>query len=251
MNFLQNNWNAVKPTRTYGVDTDVVAGGFLRPWNHDVEGMKSVCRALEALKPEIVIELGTFEGLGTMRMAAALQKTDKKVDFYTIDVGEAPVNSLGSPYGVPQKFDKNGELIYTTVPWEEFKNGRGTTQEGQGWGSWGTVMLNRDKRLQAGFGKVNLQFIQGFSYDVLPELLEKIGRWDFCFQDTLHYKEDIIKEWVLLKPYSRVGSVIVFDDMYRYSRGQGWVDWFNQNEPDWETRWSEFGHESLWAERIK
>jgi predicted O-methyltransferase YrrM len=251
MGFLQDNWEDIKPQEELGVDIDyVTAVGFLRPWNHDVANMNSICEGLKILRPKTVIELGTFEGMGTMKMAKALQETEQEVDFYTIDLGEAPVNSLGEKYGNKFEYDDNGKIIIAGVPWEEFKAGKGTSDQIKSWGSWGWIMDARDKRLEADYGEVKLEFIQGFSFDVLPDLLKKIGTWDFCFQDTLHYVPDIIKEWVLLKPTSKVGSIIVFDDINReYNRG--WADWFKENEPEWETRWAEHGHEPLWAERMR
>jgi predicted O-methyltransferase YrrM len=251
MGFLQDNWERIKPDKEEGVDVDFVnAVGFLRPWNHDVANMRSICEGLKILRPRTVIELGTFEGMGTMKMAKALQETKRKVDFYTIDVGDAPVNSLGLKYGNPLKYDDDNKVIPERVPWEEFKAGKGTADQIKSWGSWGWVMSARDKRLLEDYGDVNLEFIQGFSFDVLPDLLKKVGTWDFCFQDTLHGINEIKTEWVLLKPTSKVGSIIVFDDINRnYNRG--WADWFHANEFDWETRWSEFGHEPLWAERIR
>lgn len=251
MGFLADNWEDIKPKLELGVDhTAVVAKAFLKPWNHDVENMNSICRALPLLKPVTVLELGTFEGLGTQRMAEALKVLDRKVWLYTVDVGTAPVNSLGESYGVP-KVVENGKEVCSTVPWEEFRTQkRGTPDQQAGWGSWQEVIKARKRRVSQGYGEVKVTYLEGYSYDVLPLLLRRILVWDFCFQDTLHHPKDIMKEWVLLKPYSRLGSVIVFDDMNRnYNRG--WADWFIENEPDWETRWAEVGHEPLWAERMR
>jgi len=252
MNFLKEHWDGLDSKKELGVNHSRAHGnGFLKPWNHDMGNMKTICDALEILKPKVVIELGTFEAMGTKDMAKALQKNGSKVDFYTIDAGEAPVNSLGIKYGVPLETDDDGEHVISLIPWEDFgRKLRGEHFQQIGWGSWSQVLKGRARRLAEDYSPVNLEYVEGFSYDVLPELLKRIGTWDFCFQDTLHAPKEIMKEWVLLEPYAKVGSIIVFDDMQR-GFNRGWADWFIENVKGWDTRWAKFGHEPLWAEKVE
>ena len=239
MSFLEDHWKKLKPRVPGGVSHgEVVARGFLLPWNHDNANMDVIAQAFSILKPQVVIELGTFEAFGTIKMAAALNRIKQQSTIYTFDAGTNPYNTLGEVYGVPNEV----ELVKWDGPIDlKFRDS---------WRSWGDVMKARDERLAKKYENVTVEYIEGITFDTLPGALKDIGKWDFCFQDTVHHYDFIIKEWKLLKPYSKVGSIIVFDDMNR-PHNTAWVDIFRAKEPDWITRHSEIGHQPLWAERIK
>ena len=239
MSFLEEHWDKLKPRVPEGVSAgEVVAKSFLYPWNHDNADMDVIVQAFSILKPEVVIELGTFEGWGTTKMAEAVNRIKQKSTLYTFDAGTNPYNTLGETYGAPNE----DELVKWDGPMDpRFESG---------WRSWGDVMKARDERLARKYKNVTIEYIEGITFKTLPHAMKDIGEWDFCFQDTVHHHNFIIREWEHLKPRSKVGSIIVFDDMNR-PHNTAWVDIFRAKEPDWITRHSDIGHEPFWAERIK
>jgi len=239
MGFLDEHWDKLKPRVPAGVSSnEVVARGFLLPWNHCNADMDVIVQALSILKPKVVLELGTFEAFGTVKMAQALNRLRQKSTLYTFDASTNPYNTLGETYGIPNE----DEL----VKWDEPIDPRFQDS----WRSWEDIMKARDERLANNYKNVKVEFIEGITFDTLGPALKEIGEWDFCFQDTVHHHDFIIREWNLLKPYSKVGSIIVFDDMNR-PHNTAWVDLFRANEPDWDTRHGSGGHEPFWAERIR
>ncbi len=224
--FLEGHFDRLMLGAQGGVDDQAVAQGLMRSWNHDNADMGIILQALEILRPKVVIELGTFEGLGAMKIAGTLGSLGQESSFYTFDLGTGPWYEIE-----PIDWERSSLDTYL---------------------SWGDVIKKRNERLSKPYKNVAVEFVEGKTYSTLGPALERIGKWDFCFQDTVHHHDYIIKEWVLLKPYSKIGSVVVFDDMYRSNDiNPLWVDMFRENEPDWVTKHSNEGHESFWAERIR
>jgi len=229
--FLQNHWNDIQPDIPEGYTThDIVAEGFLFPWNHDNANMDMIQKALKILKPKIVIELGTFEGFGSEKIATTMSEYSFiQSKFYTFDVGERPFNSLGPTYGVPE--------TEKTVDWQNIK----------GWESWGKVIEARKKRLGADYPNVKVEFIPGLTSDSLPATMPRISKFDFCYQDTVHHPTQVIEEWKLFRDYTHEGSIVVFDDIIE---GHDFIDWFAENERDWIFKHTTIGHQQLWTEKI-
>lgn len=221
MGFLTDHFHNLKPEDEECDEVCFGSKGFLQSWNHDNEGMSVLLQALDILRPRVVIELGTFEGLGTDRIAKKMDEIGQKSFLYTFDVGT-------HPFGGAKKID-----------WQREPNDT--------WRSWEDVIKMRNERLSKKYKSVTVEFIEGITFDTLGPALERIGEWDFCFQDSDHYPDYVAREWKLLKPYSKIGSVIVFDDM----QSGIWVETFRRGEPDWATVHSNTDRKPLWAERIK
>jgi|FLOH01.1.fsa_nt_gi predicted O-methyltransferase YrrM len=235
MTFINAHWDSIQPTVPQGNSgAECVAKSFLYPWNHDNANMDMICRAIKTLNPKVVIELGTFEGFGTEKMAHAMSAGSK---LYTFDAGEAPVDCLGETYGVTKEFKYKKWM----VDWKNITF--------PGWDSFGEVIDKRTERVNADYGGVKVTLIEGMTFDTLPKQMPKIGKWDFLFQDTLHYLDFIIKEWKLVKKYSKKGSVIVFDDVSLKTGGQDTIDYFETNEKTWQWRHTPIGHGQLWGEK--
>ena len=115
--------------------------------------------------------------------------------------------------------------------------------------AWPDVNKAREERVNQKYKYVAIRYIEGLTKHTLPESLIEFGIWDFCFQDSVHDLNSIIEEWEILKPYSKVGSLIVFDDIVRT---HPFRDWFFDNEsPDWVHRHTSIGRQQLWAERVR
>ena len=48
---------------------------------------------------------------------------------------------------------------------------------------------------------------------VLPELMPKIGIWDFCFHDANHLSLLMTRDFNNIKEFSHIGSFIIFDNL--------------------------------------
>ena len=238
MTFIDKYWDDIQPTVKEGNSgAECVAESFMYPWNHDNANMDMMCKAIKILNPKVVIELGTFEGFGTEKMANAMDKGT----LYTFDAGEAPVDVfLGETYGVTKEFKYKKWL----VDWKNIKF--------PGWESFGKVIDKRNDRVSADYGDVKVSFIEGMTFDTLPKALPKIGKWDFLFQDSIHGLEFILKEWRLVKKYSKKGSIIVMDDVsLTLPSGIEVVNHFKKKEPMWQWQHTSIGHGQLWGEKKK
>jgi len=233
MTFIDEHWGDIKPT-VYGGNSpkECVAESFLYPWNHDNANMDMICKAIKILNSKVVIELGTFEGFGTEKMARVMT-TGK---LYTFDAGEAPI-SMGETYGVTKEYLYKKYL----VDWRRIKY--------PGWDSFGKVIDKRKERVSADYAGVTVLFVQGITFDTLPKQLPKIGKWDFLFQDTMHDMPSILKEWKMVKKFAKKGSVIVFDDIVLKLGGKEIVNYFDENEKAWQWRHTSIGHGQLWGEK--
>ena len=250
MSFLEEHFVGLKPRVPRGRSSEEIAAyGFMFPWNHDNADMDIVVQALRILQPEVVVELGTFEAFGTIKKAECLNQLPHKSTLYTFDVGHSPVNSLGGcdTYGVPASFEEQ-----PLVDWKNFPKGHKASKEGR---SWGTVIQARKDRLKQmrKLSKVKVKYVEGLTYDTLPEIMPDIGTWGFCFQDTLHGTLQIIREWKLYREFTEVGSVVAFDNIGE-PHNFDFVSWFTKNEPNWICKYTIFGGGNdgqLWAERVK
>jgi hypothetical protein len=235
MTTLERIWNSIQPRVGEGIDgRNVVAKSFLYPWNHDNADMDRIVQAIDIYKPKTVIELGTFEGWGTERIAEAM----KKGWLFTFDAGKAPI-TMGLPYGVTEEYLIDGCLVdWENIPFE-------------GWESFGDVIKKRQsrfERLKISVPKVKIVFVEGITWNTLPVWMPMIKTWDFMFQDSAHELETILQEWNEYSEYSKVGSVIVLDDVYDDS---GTEAYFKENEPNWFWIHTDKGHHQLWGERIR
>jgi predicted O-methyltransferase YrrM len=231
MTFIDKHWDTIQPTVKEGNSgTECVAESFLYPWNHDNANMDMMCRAIKILNPKVVIELGTFEGFGTEKMATAMTKGK----LFTFDAGEAPT-TLGETYGVTKEFLYKKHL----VDWKNIKH--------EGWASFGKVIDRRTERVAADYAGTAVKFIQGITFSTLPKQLPKIGKWDLLFQDTMHEMASILKEWKLVKKYAKKGSLIIFDDIILRLGGAEIVDYFEKKEKLWQWKHTSIGHGQLWG----
>jgi len=216
--FLQDNWNRISKPKSKGISPEAKATGYIYPWNHDLANMEMICNTLVLLEPKIVLELGTFEACGTKAMADTLEGFCIKSKFWTFDEGGVTLKDW--PESVHE------DMINT----------------------WVKVVEARAERVKHPYQYVILEYIEGLTFDTLPIKLPEIGEWDFCFQDSVHVLPDILQEWNLLLPYSKVGSIIVFDDILI---DHDWLKWFPENVKGWDWRHTTLGRSQLWAERMK
>lgn len=177
MNDLKSAWPAICD---FSVKLDIPPSRWKHAWSTHELSAKRLYNAIRWQKPEIIVETGTFEGLGTHVMAMAARDNGNNAKIVTID------------------YDGDPEV---TIPKED----------------WDDLRRIRDENLQRTremFPEIEITFVNGDSRKVLPEVVPgKFGHWDFFFQDSMHFTSGILSEWALMKPYARKGSVVVFDDV--------------------------------------
>ena len=136
--------------------------------------------AVSIFQPRVIIETGTFEGLGTYTMARAAHANRNSAHIYTID------------------YDGDPDV---SIPMEDWVELRGFREE-------------NIERARRDFPSVEITFIEGDSRKVLPKLLaESVSEWDFFFQDSMHHTSGILDEWGLMRPRAASHALAVFDDV--------------------------------------
>ena len=218
MTFLKDHWKDIQsPDVIEGVSLDAKAQGYIRPWNHDKANMDMLRKAIRILRPTVVIELGTFEGLGTEIIATEMSNcVPEKSVLWTFDAGKP-----------------------TLSDWPEQVRDEIVEQ-------WSHVEEARAERINKIYDRVEIVYIEGLTKDTLPRCIQSLGYWNFCFQDSVHDFDNIMIEWKLLRECSSAGSVIVFDDIIM---SHPFRDYFFHHEELWDMRHTEIGRSQLWAER--
>lgn len=214
--FLDEYWDKIQPNVGSGIPEGIEATGYIRPWNHDTANMNMILKAIKLLNPVKVIELGTFEGMGTKLIAETLNGNNIQSFLWTFDAGK-PTE------GWPE----------SAIP--------------DIMGQWDRIEAVRRRRIKTEYKNTTIRYYEGLTKDTLPAVMPEIGTWDFCFQDSVHQNHEIIEELACYESYSKVGSIIVFDDIIE---GHPFIEWFRNNMAGWIFRHTTIGRSQLWAERI-
>jgi cephalosporin hydroxylase len=177
MSNLKEAWTKICD---FSVQLDLPPSRWKYAWSTHEMSAKRLHNAIRWRQPEIIVETGTFEGLGTFAMAKAAQANANGAKIFTIDYDGDP--------GV-------------SIPMED----------------WLKLREIRERNLdfaRTEFPKVEICFLNGDSRDILPSLFSAgLDHWDFFFQDSMHFMSGILAEWEIMKPFARAGSVVVFDDV--------------------------------------
>ncbi|MCX7868797.1 MAG: class I SAM-dependent methyltransferase, partial [Terrimicrobiaceae bacterium] len=137
-------------------------------------------RLTRLLQPRIIVETGTFEGLGTYTLAKAASENGLPARIFTVD------------------YDGDPEFDCPPSEWEALKTWRAQNLE----------------KARADFPTITIHFVEGDSRRKLPEILESLAEpWDLFFQDSMHFTAGILAEWEIMKPRAAPGAVAVFDDV--------------------------------------
>lgn len=160
-------------------DLGVPPSRWKEAWSTHALSAKRLFNAIRIFRPRRVLETGTFEGLGTWVMAKALSSNGGG-EIITID------------------YDGDPEVAMPDSDWKELDRIRADNLE----------TARRD------FPDVAIEFIKGDSRKVLPALFPaRWDRWDFFFQDSMHFASGIQAEWDIVRPFASPHAVVVFDDV--------------------------------------
>ena len=218
--YLKKDWNSIKE---YRHSFDWFESKWILNWSTNSINASILYEAIKLIKPKILIETGTFEDHGVYVMAKALQEIGNKATIYTIDYDNDPLTKL----------DEH---------------------------SWLKLKQIRDENLSVireRFSNVRIIYINGDSREVLPKLVRKIGfKWDFFYQDSMHFYEGIKSEWETIYQYANHNAVAVFDDIsikkvnfnqdgYRFCRE--FIE--SKHIGDWDFVSTEIGHHQFWIQK--
>jgi hypothetical protein len=149
-------------------------------WSTHPAGARRLYHTVRLHKPRLIVETGTFEGLGTYVLARAAHDAGLCAKIYTVDYDGDPDVSLPD----------------------------------QDWLQLRTYRQENLQRAKQDFPGIEIQFVEGDSRKVLPRILEKAGTpWDLFFQDSMHFTEGIQAEWLIMKPRASPNAVVIFDDV--------------------------------------
>lgn len=182
---------------------------------------------IRTIKPKVIVETGTYEAHGTFAMSAATHENDNGAVLYTVDYDGDPVQ------------DEQGTV--SLDEWLELKHYR----------------ENNLAQISEQFPRCAVKFIEGDSRqvlkgEVLPALVEVAdGKWDFWYQDSMHYVEGIRQEWEIMAPHASERAIVIFDDV---SKRNEFSVWFLNNK-SLKRQWQyisrrDFQHKQCWAQRL-
>jgi len=180
------------------VDLKIPSSKWIHKWGIDDINAQFIYNMIINLKPEIIIETGTFEGQGTYVLAQAAHINNNNSKIYTIDY--------------------DGDPTSTTISLEQWKDLK-------------KIRDDNLHKIKEEFPNVDVVFLDGDSREMLPKIFNEYGeqKCDFFYQDSMHFIEGIQQEWNLVKSQLSTNSITIFDDL-QLKGVQKFRDWFIKNE---------------------
>ena len=177
MKNLKSAWPEISD---FSLQLDLPPSRWKHSWSTHELSAKRLYNAIRLFKPQVIVETGTFEGLGTYTMAMAAQANANNAKIFTVD------------------YDGDPEA---TIPMED----------------WLELRRFREENLELArrtFPGVEIEFLSGDSRQMLSTIFPgKVRNWDFFFQDSMHFTSGILQEWEIMKPHSAEEAIVVFDDV--------------------------------------
>lgn len=155
------------------------ASRWKHAWSTHPSAARRIYNAVLWRKPRLIVETGTFEGLGTYALAKAAE-TNGGATILTVD------------------YDGDPESSIPEADWKELRE----------------IRYENLTKARADFPSVEIVFVDGDSRQVLPGLFPAGSRrWDMFFQDSMHFTSGILAEWEIMKSHAAAGAVVIFDDV--------------------------------------
>lgn len=216
---LLRDWNHLTSN---DVIIDLPPSRWKRKWGIDLLNAQIMYNALQLVRPSVIIETGTFEGHGCAVMAQALAQLKQECVIHTID------------------YDGDPLTIESELEWKKLH----------------TIREENLEALRKKYPNVIIEFHDGDSRKILPELLANGIKWDFFFQDSMHFYEGIKSEWEAMKHYANDKAVAVFDDISIYKQnfnqnGRMFCEDFIKSEDafQWNYFCTTLGHHQFWVQK--
>ena len=173
-----------------------------RKWGSGRRDASRLYRLVRWLRPEVIIETGTFEAQGAYALAAAASANNNNARVFTFDYDGDPTTTLPD------------------AAWNELKSIRQSTLD----------------LIQRQFPNCKVEFVEGDTREILPRFLEERQlKWDLFFQDSMHFHVGILSEWTAMRAYASKRAVAIFDDI---NEDHPFAQWFKSHEAQkgWVTR---------------
>jgi predicted O-methyltransferase YrrM len=165
-----------------------------RKWGSMRDRASRLYRLVRLLRPEVIVETGTFEGQGTYALAAAASANKNNARVFTFDYDGDPTTTLPD------------------AAWEELKSIRQSTLD----------------LIQKEFPGCKVEYLEGDTRQILSRFLEdRQLRWDLFFQDSMHFHDGISAEWTSMRAHASEKAVVVFDDI---DENHEFARWFKAHE---------------------
>lgn len=191
---------------------------WLSNWGIDKLNAQYIDKLIKNIKPEIILETGTFEAQATYVMAQAANSNNNGCVIYTIDYDGDPTSERPIEEWLLLKKLRNENL----------------------------------EKIKINFKNVTVKFLEGDSRIVLKDLFtnENIEKVDLFLQDSMHFIEGIQSEWKLVENYIKTGSYTIFDDV-KLKGVQAFKKWFMKEYGDKYQYFHEnYGHKQLVVKKL-
>ena len=215
---LSKDWEKIQTDQPF----NTFPGQWKYKWGIHPINAQMMYNALVMHKPLCIVETGTFEGHGVYVMAKALSDAHTQCTIHTIDFDGDPL----------------------------------TKEEAASWKKLRDIRNSNLQRIRKLFPLITIHFHDGDSRGVLPNLIQQGLKWDFFFQDSMHFLEGIAKEWEIMKEAANTNAVVVFDDIslsenLKHPDAPMFCNHFITSDigNQWCYRSTDIGHRQFWAQK--
>lgn len=195
-----------------------IANTAYNPWNSQKSELAKIGTFIRLFQPGIVVELGTFEALGTEFILNEMLKYGKRgiTKLYTVDV----------PF-VPYFIEETVSYSETTLP--DFE-----------------IILEARKerlnKLQSLSDLVEVIYVEKISYEAAAFVAQKETNIDFIFHDSTHLASAMRRD-INAFGYLPKGTVICLDNVLI---GHCFFNYFPSEFTEWKTFHTNEGSGQLW-----
>ena len=195
--------------------------GKWQSYNSSDKNLLTIAEYIRQVKPDVVLECGTFEARTTEYLARVMRLGSSHLNrtLVTIDVP-----------GCILHMDEDAERV--------------TFQEDEGWDE---VIKIRNARLSLLTRDqfVKVIYREGLTQVLLPELIREFD-FDFIYEDASHLPNILIEDFNHIDANAKKGCVVCFDDM----KGNEFKDRVFANVEDWEVFYTDLGRGQVWMEKL-
>lgn len=182
-------------------------------WNLDMGDAGRMIAWLEFSRPRIVVETGTFEGLGTNMLAMTMSRYG------------------GGKLTTHDFFADTDNQSVTTADWRRLQ----------------AIRFANLASIVRRHPDVEVRYVDGDTRETLATT-QYGGPIDFFFQDTMHFLTGILSEFETVESRIAVGGVVVFDDINDTHPLREWMA--KERAEGWRHHHFGGGHGQLWSQRI-
>lgn len=189
--------------------------------NSDDDNLLTIMEYIRRLKPDTILECGTFEARSTEYMTRMMRMYNPHPNrtLVTVDIPNVVLH-----------MDVDGDKV--------------TYQDDEGWDEVLKIRKARLTLLETD-PFVKVIYREGLTQVILPDLLQEFD-FDFIYEDANHLSGVLVKDFEHLDAYVKRGCVVCFDDM----AGNEFKDWTFANAKGWDVLYTDLGRGQVWMEKL-